>query len=226
MKIICVLFLVLLTSLHAQTITMKGEAVDKSGTLVYSELHTMDMKPNGELAKIKTKYFSPDKNLIAEISSDFSKDPVIPDTVFQDFRFNEKQELNLDPVNNKITLSITNLKNNETKSKTLTKMPNMVSGQGFHNYIIRNFNTPKSDIKFIVLPKLDYFSFTLVKTGSPIKDAERFELKMSNWLMRKLVKEITVDYHSKNKNLLVFTGLTNVDSANRETQDLKITYSY
>ncbi len=226
-KIVSLLLMIVLSlTLNAQDeVLMNGTAVDKAGKLIYTEVHKMQRLPTGEIKKIKTSYFSPDKELIAEIDSDFSKDALIPDTVFIDHRFKQKQQLVLNTASNEITMSITD-KNNKTKTKVLKREPMMVAGQGFHNLLMKNFDADKTAIKFIVLPKLDYYSFEMIKTTSPIKDARRFELKLSNWLLKKLVKEITVDYHIKNKNLLSFEGLTNVDSADGDTQDLKITYSY
>jgi hypothetical protein len=137
-------------------VVMKGDAYDKDNKLVYIETHTFKKYPGGEISEIQTKYHNPEGKLIAEIESNFSKDPFIPDTVFIDHRFKEKQELIYDKVSNLVTMKITDAKG-KIKTNTIKRTENMVSGQGFHNYIISHFDDKKAEIKFIVLPKLDFF---------------------------------------------------------------------
>ncbi len=221
-----ILFLLLLsTSLLAQEkAIMKGEAYDKKNQLVYFESHTMNRLPSGEITDIKTDYFNPSRKLIATVSSNFSKDPFIPDTIFQDFRFNEKQELIYNKETNLITMTITDLKNNKSSSSTLKRTENMVSGQGFHNYLLKHFDDEKAEIKFIVLPKKDYFSFYFEKEKSKTPGIRRFALKISTWVLRALVKEIVVEYRESDKSLVLFDGLTNIEDDNRESQVLRIQY--
>lgn len=229
MKHLILGFCVLILSAVAfaqETVVMKGEAFNKDNKLVYIETHTFKRLPSGEITAIKTTYHNAAGKLIADVSSDFSKDPFIPDTVFVDHRFNEKQELSYNKDSKMISMKITDMNSGKSKSNEIPRADNMVSGQGFHNYILKNFDEKKADIKFIVLPKLDYYSFYFEQEDPKAEGQKRFILKISNWVLRAIVKEIAVDYRVKDHALLSFEGLTNIDSDKRDSQILKIKMSY
>jgi hypothetical protein len=204
---------------------IKGDAYDSKRNLVYIENHTIKKKENGEITEMQTKYNTADGKLIAEVTSNFSKDPFIPDTLFFDHRFNQKQELVFNTTTNAILMTITDLKNGKSKSHTLIKTANMVSGQGFHNYLLKNYNEAKTKIKFIVLPKLDYFAFTIKQNLTGTAGQRKFVLQVSNWILKALVKELVVIYRDSDRTLLNFYGLTNLDSDKNESQILEIIYT-
>ena len=226
--VICSLLFMItgLTAFAQEQIIMKGEAFDKKNKLVYLETHNFKRLSTGEITEIKTTYNNASGKLIAEVESNFSKDPYIPDTTFIDHRFNERQELYYDKDTKTISMKITDLTTGKSKSNTLKRSDNMVSGQGFHNYILKNFDAPRADIKFIVLPKLDFYSFYFEQENSKTEGQKRFILKISNWVLRAIVKEIVVDYREKDRALLNFSGLTNIDSDQRDSQILNIKMSY
>lgn len=209
-----------------ETVVMKGEALNKENKLIYVETHTFKKLPSGEITDIKTTYHNAAGKLIAEVESKFTKDPFIPDTVFVDHRFNEKQELTYDKDSKMINMKITEMSSGKSKSNSIKRQDNMVSGQGFHNYILKNYDEKKSDIKFIVLPKLDYYSFYFEQAPSKIDGYRRFVLKISNWILRAIVKEIVVEYKSNTRSLMSFEGLTNIESDEKNSQILKIKMSY
>ena len=212
--------------LAQETVVMKGEAVNSDNKLVYVETHTFTKLPSGEITEIKTLYHNAAGKLIAEVESSFSKDPFIPDTTFIDHRFKEKQELSYDKNSRTISMKITEMNSGKSKTNTIKRQDNMVSGQGFHNYILKHYDDKKSDIKFIVLPKLDYYSFYFQQEASKTEGQRRFVLKISNWVLRAIVKEIVVEYKDKNHSLMSFEGLTNIDSDEKNSQILKIKMSY
>jgi hypothetical protein len=220
------LFIISAITYSQESVVMKGEAYDKNNKLIYTETHNYKRLPSGEITAIKTTYHNAAGILIADVVSDFRKDPFIPDTVFIDHRFNEKQELSYNKENKIISMQITDMNSGKLKSNEIKRADNMVSGQGFHNYILKNFDKKRADIKFIVLPKLDYYSFYFEQEDPKVEGQKRFILKISNWVLRAIVKEIAVDYKIKDHTLLSFEGLTNIDSDKRDSQILKIKMSY
>ena len=212
-------------SLKAEITVSKfsGDAVDKKGAVVYRENQEITKNEKGESLLIKTKYFDPKGVLIAEVESDFKYDLFIPETVFIDHRFKERQELHYDVQTKMINMKVIDEKG-KVKEKNLKREDDMVSGQGFNNYILKNFDAPKSDIKFIVLPKLDYFSFTFEPQAGDKPTEKKFVLKISSWILRALVQKIVVDYRISDKTLLKFYGLTNIESDQHDSQVLTITY--
>lgn len=205
---------------------MQGDAFNEKNVFIYRETLAVKHFPSGDIREIKTTYHNARQELIAEMQSDFNRDAFIPDTVYIDHRFNEKQEVKLDQEKDQVILSLTDLKTQKVKTKILNREKNMIAGQGLHNFIIKNFEEQKMAIKYIVLARRDYFSFKLAIVPSPLKDHRRFEMKMANWLLQKLVKEITVDYHIKDKALMVFQGQSNVETDDRKTQDVRINYTF
>ena len=212
--------------LAQETVIMKGEAFNDENKLVYIENHTFKKLPSGEITDIKTTYHNPSGKLIAEVKSTFEIDPFIPETIFIDYRFNEKQELSYDKDSKLINMKITDMNTGKVKSNSIKGQDNMVSGQGFHNYILKHYDDKRSDIKFIVLPKLDYYSFYFEQEASKTSGYKRFVLKISNWVLRAIVKEIVVEYKNSNHSLMSFDGLTNINSDKNDSQILKIKMSY
>ncbi len=227
-KFISLLCLLLFSfTVNAQeSVIMKGEAFNDDKKLVYVETHKFKKLPSGEITEIKTTYHNPAGKLIAEVESTFTKDPFIPDTTFIDHRFNEKQELTYDKDSKMINMKITEMDSGKIKKNSIKRQDNMVSGQGFHNYVLKHYDDKKSDIKFIVLPKLDYYSFYFEREASKTEGYRRFILKISNWVLRAIVKEIIVEYKDKDHSLMSFEGLTNIDSDEKNSQILKIKMTY
>ncbi|MBC7428970.1 MAG: hypothetical protein H7336_10185 [Bacteriovorax sp.] len=228
-KLLALVFTIFITtSVYAGPLTsvvMKGEAVNRKGNATYTETHTFKKLPSGEITEIQTKYHNREGKLIAEVESTFAKDPFIPDTLFTDHRFNEKQELTYNKEARTVTMKLTD-KDGKVKTNTIPRTDNMVSGQGFHNYILKHFDDKKSDIKFIVLPKLDFYSFYFEREPSLVEGQRKFVLKISSWVLRAIVKEIVVEYREKDHALMSFDGLTNIDSDSHDSQILNIQMSY
>lgn len=100
---------------------MKGEAFNEDNKLVYIETHTFKKLPTGEITEIRTTYNNAAGKLIAEVESKFTKDPFIPDTVFIDHRFNEKQELIYDKDTQMINMKLTDMNTGKSKSNSIQK---------------------------------------------------------------------------------------------------------
>lgn len=222
----CLLVMNAIAFAQENDIFMKGEAFDQDNKLVYVETHQQKRLPNGEVTSFQTKYYTPAGKLIAEISVNFSKDLFIPDTVFIDYRFNEKQQITYDVDSKKISMKITDMTSGKVQSNEIKRTDNMITRQGFHNYILKHFNEDKLDVKLIVLSKLDYYSFYLEQVTPKAEGQRRFILKISNWVIKAAIKEIAVDYRIKDHALLTFEGITNIQKENRDAQILKIKMSY
>jgi hypothetical protein len=222
----CLLVMSSIVLAQEKDVIMKGEAFDKDNKLVYVETHHQKRLPTGEVTSVQTKYHNPTGKLIAEVSVNFSKDLFTPDTVFIDYRFNEKKELIYNVASKKISMKITNLTSGEVKNSEIERTDNMFTRQGFHNYILKHFNETQLDVKFIVLSKLDYYSFYLEQAPPMAEGQRRFILKISNWVLKAVIKEITVDYRIKDHALLTYEGITNIQTDNGDSQMLKIKMSY
>lgn len=203
---------------------IKANYLDAHQKIIYVEDQVLKKNDRGECLFIKTTYSRPNGEIIATLTSDFSNDLFIPESEFIDFRFKQKQLVHLNLQTKEITLKLVDLKTGVIKEKTIKQVDGMVSGQGFNNYILNHFNEQSADIKFIVTSKLDYFNFKLNALPGDSPDERKFVLKLSNWFLRALVDKMTVDYRIKDKVLLRFSGLTNVETDDHNSQVLSVNF--
>lgn len=228
MKII--LFVTFLISINSNALEFTGQAY-KPGTkeLLYIEKHKTQDDENGFNKIIETEYVTPDGKVFAKIKSDFSKDQVIPDKVFEDFRLGIKDELVFDPKTRKVIITRTNERTKKVKSNDFKAKDNSLAGQGFNNYLLKNFDTLEKGkslpVNFIVLTNQDYFQFDIKKKSNK-EDEIIFGLNISNLLFKAFVSEIRTTYAMANKRLLLFFGLSNIADAKGEPQNVEIKYEY
>ena len=67
---------------------LSGIAKNTQGNVVYTERHTVEMDESGLSKFIRVEYSKPDGAQFATMTSDFSKDLNVPNTTFEDKRFN------------------------------------------------------------------------------------------------------------------------------------------
>ena len=105
----------------------------------------------------------------------------------------------------------------------------MVSGQGFHNFIINNYTTLQKEKRkiYYVVPafRLD-FGFEIEPISSSNKNQSSFRLEIKNKLLALIASHITVTYQNDSKRLLVYDGLSNVSNDRGGQYNAKIEYNY
>lgn len=217
-------------SSFVSAIEFSGQAY-KPGTkeLLYTEKHKTQDDENGYNKVIETEYVTPDGKIFAKIKSDFSKDQMIPDKVFEDFRLGIKDELVFDPATRNVKITRTDENTKKTKSNDFKAKKNSLAGQGFNNYLLQNFETLEKGkslpVNFIVLTNQDYFEFD-IKKKSDKENEIIFGLNISNLLFKAFVSEIRTTYAVASKRLLVFFGLSNIADAKGKPQNVEIKYEY
>ena len=228
------LFLTLIFNpLQTYAIEFSGKAF-KPGTkeILYTEKHKTQDDEKGFNKVIETDYVLPDGTIFAKIKSDFSKDQLIPDKVFEDFRLGIKDELYFNPETRDVKITRTTDKTKKTKSHSFKAKKNSLAGQGFNNYLLQNFETLEAGqslpVNFIVLTNQDYFEFDIKRKDQKNLDSSRviFGLNISNLLFKAFVSEIRTTYEIASKRLLVFFGLSNIADANGKPQNVEIVYEY
>lgn len=205
--------------------TREGVATDlKKGNFLYKEIHQIEKDTEGFNKKITSSYLDKNNSVFAKMVSDFSKNKMIPETNFEDFRFQIKQVQQL--TTNDQELELIHFKNQKKlNSKTIKISKDAVAGQGFDNYIKENFtNLKESKIKFIVLDQLDFFHFFASPLPAKSESIADFQLKISSFLASLIVSPITVTYEKESKNLIKYQGLSNIFSDNEKSQEVLITY--
>lgn len=218
-----ILVLLLFTNLEALVVTGKAFNENK---LIYVEKHIPVVLKDGSYQSLKTEYFFENGKKFAEISSDFSQNQFVPNVVFKDDRFNLIESTRLDKNSKKLLIEreINSLK----KSTSLEINPSSILGQGFHNFIVKNFDNilkAESDVYFIITSKSDQFHFKMYLAKKTDKEVI-IKGKIDSFFLRAFVKEIELIYALPDKRLLRFKGLSNLDNNQGNSQNVDILYEY
>jgi len=207
-----------------------GRALDsKSGELLYSEKHTTQFQ-GGKIVSLQTEYFDLNKKKFAELKSDFTVHPYLPEYTFKDSRFGREDGTRNVAGGKKIEVFAQPKKGAKLKTKTIDFEPMLITGQGLHSYM--NANLPKlvtqdssTDIDFLIPMNQKAYSFEIKKMD--VKDDKAvFKVKIKSWFLSMFAPYLKVTYERKSNRLLVFEGPSNINSKDNETQNVKIVYSY
>lgn len=225
-----IFFLLLTQGLHAKTVLNIIGVARVDGQIVYTEKHEAILNPEGFYDLLKTDYVDSKDVIFARITSDFKKNQFIPDSEFYDFRNSEKVVTQLN--NSGKSLLITKITKTKTISSNLELMANSVLSQGFHNYIVANFELIKNnkrEIYFIVTEKNDQYRFT-ISLESPVEKAENekltIKIRPSTFFLKSLLPPLKLVYEIKSKRLLSFQGLTNIEDPDGDSYNAIIEYTY
>lgn len=198
----------------------------KQNQLVYIEKHKAKINPNGSYISLETDYFDKNNVKFASIKSNFNKNLYIPEVDFADQRFNILEKSRLIKNNSEIELTITN--KDKITNKILTTESNSILGQGFHNFIIQNFDkllTDNLEVAIILINKLNQFHF-IIKKENLTSDLVIFKVMPKNIFLKVLVDPIILTYSLKDRRLLSFSGISNIDNDKGDSQNVLIQYSY
>lgn len=223
MKLLSV-FLILI-SLPSWAETLSGTAKTPKGEIVYRETHEIARDSGGKTRQIKTTYYSPLGTPIAQLKSDFTKDPYLPDSEFVDHRFKTKVIGKWDSEKRYQIREWTS--EGKEKSTLLKVAPDMVSGQGFDNFIqARLFSEGQSasSVLFVVMPRHSEYAFSINKGRKSTTTEEHFEIKPEGMILRIFVKSIELYYDKNSRRLKKYVGLSNLVSDKNESQIVEITY--
>ncbi len=233
MKLIIIIVLTFISASAISEISFLGIAKDGE-TLRYYEKHKLSFK-NEQTNLIKTSYFNDlkDKEPFAQMSSDFTKNPYIPEMSFKDTRFKTKLISKIDGDEVIIIEEITTKTNRvKTKEKRIKMTKNMVLGQGYHNFVLDYLKNPTVGesklLRLLVLEKMDYYDFLLKYHGQEKENSHllKFELIIDHILLKYIAPTVIVYYDKKTKKLISYEGPTNIADKKGQTQNLKIKYDY
>jgi len=218
--------LLILTIPFASAQTLSGVARNSEGQIVYLERHQIEFDENGLNRFIRVEYLRPSGEVFASMTSDFSKDRMIPETIFEDQRFQTKMTLrhNQDRLEFQETR-----KGKQISRKALPKKENMVASQGFDNFIRLEFDkiqTGPRQFEFGVLANQDFYTLSGYAKKASSPDDVIFGIRASSWVLRLFASELEVAYDAKTKRLKRFSGRSNVLSDSGKAQDVVITYEW
>jgi hypothetical protein len=227
-KIFTVLFLLMSGTCFAETELNGvhwGIARDTKGKVVYTEKHILKYN-SGRLESSVTEYYDADrKKIIAVLDSDYRIDPKKPVYEFHDLRSGYREGLRID--NNKY-VAFRRTKDKPEEMKVITADQLLFAGQGWHYYLISNFDLIDNktlDLSLILPGELDYFRFQI--SGSKMKNNQiKADLEISNWLLRMFAPSLSLVYDTKTAKLVEYRGVSNLLTDKAERQDVIINYEY
>ncbi len=206
--------------------TLLGEARNSKGEVIYLETHEIQKDKSGSNSLIRVEYKKPNGEIFATMTSDFSKDPLVPKTVFEDTRFNTK--IVLENSDGKIVFE--ELKNDkQIAKKSISKSGLMVASQGFDNFIRSHadqLSRKPVDFKFGVLSKMDFYSLTGYQKDDSTDSELKYGIQPSSWFIRLFAGELNVVYDRKTMRLKTFKGRSNLLDDRGGSQDVTITYKW
>lgn len=153
--------LILGSSNLCHALELKGTAKSiKTEQAIYTEEHSIQTDAAGFYKRVESIYKDTDGQIIAKMISDFSKDLMVPEIQFEDYRFKKKESLIFE---NKETLKFTIEEDGKSaKNKTLKYSKDMVAGQGFDNFVKKNFEALQEKnipLNFGVLASMNFYQF-------------------------------------------------------------------
>lgn len=211
----------------AQANLLKGTAKSPEGKVLYSEEHKIVRDSNGLSKSISTTYHDVNGKKIASFHSNFSGHKFVPDSTFEDIRMSLKLEGKASENGKYLIQSFA--PDGEVKSKNVSLHLDMISGQGFDNFIKENFvdkDVKKLDVKFLVLPRKDYYQFEVERLSSANPELEHYRIKPSSFMVRLFVKEIDLYYSKKTGMLKRYVGLSNLPDEKNQPQIVDIEYTH
>ena len=219
------LFLICFSSLAFGEIFV-GKAINSEGSVEYLEYHTVTHK-NGKVSESQTLYFDANNNKIGELISEYSFGPQFGSYDFRDIRaqYQDGAKVSVD----RIWLFRKKSPEADIEDTYISKDDNQIVGQGFHQFIVNNLEQIAQGEIFqvrLVLPsRLDQYEFRIRKKKIE-GDTIFIRLEVENWLLRIFAPHIDVDYDLKNRHLLRYEGISNLEDASGKHKKVFITYSY
>jgi hypothetical protein len=206
--------------------TFVGKAVNSKGTLEYVEYHTVTLK-NGKVSESQTIYYDENNKKIGDLTSEYAFGPQFGSYNFRDIRaqYQDGAKVSKD----RILLFRKQSPEDEIEEEYLAKEKDQIVGQGFHQFIVHNLERIAQGevfhIRLILPSRLDQYEFRIRKRK--VKgDSLYIRLEIDNWLLRLFAPHIDVEYDQKNRRLLRYEGISNLEDNSGKHKKVTITYSY
>lgn len=217
-------------NLFSQTEISIGEAKNKSGKVIYLEKHMSTFK-NQELIELQTTYYTKQKKKFGFLHSKFANNPYIPDHQFADTRFGRRDSLK--QTEGSFTVIWKQNQNSPESQFSVTPPKTAISGQGFHNFLRKNLNrflkNPKLKLRvqfFVPIKKNSYSFRILLLNINKQKQTMHLRFEASSWFFRLIAPHIEVIYNYKSKQLLMYSGPSNLKTATGDDENVVINYTY
>lgn len=210
--------------------SFQGVARNEGGEVVYKEVHRMlyqDSRPR----RNRTSYLNAEGQEFAILESSFTAHPYVPSYRFEDMRFGREEGTIVE--DGLVRLYWRRSADAAIKQKTLPLTDDMITGQGLHVFLQDHLEEliardAVEKVDFLVPLEGEQYSFRIRRLAEPGSNPETvsFRVEIDSWFLRLFAPYIEVRYHRETKRLLSYKGPSNLLDANREIQNVTITYEY
>lgn len=207
-----------------------GKALDStSGQWLYTEQHRQVWDGDRWLSGT-IRYVTPQGQLMAEKSLDFSQDRFIPLTRMAQAAVGHEEAIT------KISADAVTMETSDggqRKTDDVKRSSPMAADSGFHSFVVANFDALMAGktvtLAFGVVSQRTTFRFRIKKTDVVEQGGQtRVSLLAEpDSLLRLLAAPLKLVYDGKTRDLLEYDGLSNLtDPATRKTPSVRIVYDY
>ena len=206
-----------------------GIARDDRGEIAYTEEHRM-IYENGRPQRNETRYRDAKGDEIAVLKSNFTSHPYVPSYSFEDRRFGRQDGTFVD--GNWIKIYGRADQNAPVQQDQIRLENDMVTGQGLHVYLRDHLDELAEgdairQVRFLVPLEGRDFVFRIRRLNAPgAPEVAAFNIEAESWLLRLFAPTLEVRYDRATRRLLSYRGASNLLGADRNVQNVTITYRY
>jgi len=203
-----------------------GKAVNTDGHIVFLEEHIVRYE-NDRIAALKTIYYDADWKKIGEQVSDFSHGPQFGSYDFKDERLRYSDGAKV--MSNRILIYRKETPQASIIKKYLKRESDQIVGQGFHHFILSNFDAlMRGDIisaKLVLPAHMDQFDIRISK--NKIKNSRlQIRIELDNWFLRLFTPHVEAEYDLGKRQLLSYRGISMIADESGKTVPVTVSYDY
>lgn len=216
-------------SVTRQEEVFQGIARNERGEIAYIEEHRM-VYENGRPQRNETRYRDADGQEIAVLTSNFTANPYVPNYAFEDRRFGRQDGTFVD--GSWVKIYGRTDQSAPVQQDMVRLRDDMVTGQGLHMYLRDHLDALAEgdaiqQVRFLVPLEGRDFTFRIRRLDAPAESGTvAFAIEADSWFLRLFAPTLEVRYDRDSRRLLSYRGASNLLGADRDVQNVTITYRY
>jgi hypothetical protein len=220
------IYLLAAVSALAEVERIYGRAINADGDLAFLEEHIVRYE-NDRIAALKTIYYDADLKKIGEQTSDFSHGPQFGSYDFKDERLQYHDGAKV--MSNRILIYCKETPQADTQKKYLKRESDQIVGQGFHQFILANFDAlmrgDTISAKLVLPAHMDQFDIRISK--SKIENGRlQIRIELDNWFLRIFTPRVEAEYDLDARRLLSYRGFSMVADKSGKNVPVTVFYDY
>ncbi|QQR90713.1 MAG: hypothetical protein IPJ88_02955 [Myxococcales bacterium] len=224
---LAIVSLCFINSAHAENrVSYTGIARNEDKQVVYVEKH-LHVFENDAIKRSRTRYYSPDGKLIAELNSSYSFGPSLPEYRFIDHRSGLEEGVRRDAT--RVTLYSRAKRGAAIQEKTFKITEDMKAGQGLHQYMREHLDklaqSKEFDLQFLIPNRLEHYAF-VIEPVQKKDDTVSFRMEIDSWLLNLFAGSLTFTYDRSTRHLIYYKGPSNLTDDEGDAQEVRIHYHY